>query len=122
MATRPEAEKPKGKNITIFVTDDLRKKVDKLRKTHFSAMQMNQFSAYLVEIGLEEEEIRFKEKEIRAKARLERAATEDKKPAKQKPDSAASPSLRTLGLSNDEYFETVKTGVNLDANKKTGTE
>ena len=74
MGTRPEAEAPKDKNITIFVTDDLRKRVDKMRKEHFSAMQMNQFTAYLVEVGLEEEGIRFKEKEIRNKARLEQAS------------------------------------------------
>jgi len=74
MTTRPKAEKPKGENVTLFITDDLRKRVDKLRKTHFSAMQINQFTAYLVEIGIEEEETRFKEKEISTKARLERAA------------------------------------------------
>jgi len=36
-------------------------------------MQINQFTAYLVEIGIEEEEIRFKEKEARNGARVKQA-------------------------------------------------
>jgi len=74
MTTKPESDSPKGKNITIFVTEDLRKKVEKLKKAHFSAMQMNAFTGYLVEVGLEKEELRFKEEEIRNRVRLERAA------------------------------------------------
>ncbi|MDR0475103.1 MAG: hypothetical protein LBH43_15690, partial [Treponema sp.] len=74
MDTKPESDNPKNKNVTIFVTDDLRNRMDVLRNTHFSAMNMNQFTRYLVEVGLEEEETRFKEKKAQNKARLERAA------------------------------------------------
>lgn len=74
MGTRPKADNPKGKNITINVTDDLRKRVDKLQKAHFSGLPMNLFTGYLVEVGLEREELRFKKEEVRNKVELEQAA------------------------------------------------
>ena len=74
MSTKPETDNPKGKNITINVTDDLRKRVDKLREAHFSGLPINLFTGYLVEVGLEKEELRFKTEEIRNKAILEKAA------------------------------------------------
>jgi hypothetical protein len=77
MTTRPEADNPKGKNITIYVTEDLRKRVDKLRKAHYSGIPNNQFTGILVERGLEREELNWKEEEIRDKARLEKAAKSD---------------------------------------------
>jgi len=68
----------KGKNITVLVTEDLRNRIDVLRQTYFAQMQNNQFTAYLVEIGLREEETRFKEQEARIRARIKAAETSKK--------------------------------------------
>jgi hypothetical protein len=72
--TKPDAEKSKDKNLTILVTSEFREKVDEARKVFFPDMQLNQFLAYLVRIGLEEEEIRNKEKEYRNLTRIKQGA------------------------------------------------
>jgi len=73
MDTKPESDTPKNKNITILVTTELRERIDALRKAHFSGLQINQFTKYLVELGLEEE-TRFEERAALKEARLKKAS------------------------------------------------
>lgn len=79
--TKPASDKPKKKNITILVTDELRTRIDKLRETHYPTIPINLFTGQLVVIGLEKEEARFLEEELTLKARLERAGKESSKRA-----------------------------------------
>ncbi|MDR1955813.1 MAG: hypothetical protein LBQ30_03060 [Treponema sp.] len=75
------SDKPKVKNMTIRVTEQLRKDIDALREAHFQDVQINSFLAYLVKIGLEEENIRFQEKKLREEARLKKASMVEDIPA-----------------------------------------
>jgi hypothetical protein len=76
--TKPESENPKIKNITLRVTEDLRTRADTLRDAHFPETDRNAFFAYLVRVGIQEEETRFEEERLRREARLKAATLFDK--------------------------------------------
>jgi hypothetical protein len=68
--TKPQSESPKSDNITVLVTGDLRKRIEKIRGSAYPQIPLNQFLAHLVDIGAEEEETRIKEHKARNAARV----------------------------------------------------
>jgi hypothetical protein len=76
-----ETENRKDRIISVRMTDKLKTAVEKLREEHFAEMQTSTFLAYLIKVGLEEEETRFEEDRLRKETRLKRAAlSEDSLP------------------------------------------
>jgi hypothetical protein len=72
-----EAEDKKDRVISVRISDKLKATLDKMREEHFAEMQASTFLAYLIKIGLEEEETRFEEDRIRKETRLKHAALEE---------------------------------------------
>jgi hypothetical protein len=71
----------KTENITIKVTEELRLRIEKLWKSNlgFSSQLFSSFLAYLIGVGVEEEELRALEKQKRSDARVNAAAAEVEK-------------------------------------------
>jgi GTP-sensing pleiotropic transcriptional regulator CodY len=63
----------KSRTITINITEELRGRIEALRSENvaFSNMLFSQFLAYLVGVGIKEEELRNIEEQERVKARIE---------------------------------------------------
>jgi hypothetical protein len=65
----------KSRTITINITEELRERIEALRQRNiaFSSMLFSQFLAYLVGVGVKEEELRQAEEQERTKARIDKA-------------------------------------------------